>query len=553
MKKIIVFLLFALSQTIFGQVKLTETQKLATTCKVWGFLKYYHPAVASGTTNWDKQLFDVLPQIEKAQTKEEFSAVIENWIISLGEVKTCTTCSDNNKTDDKYFYKNLDLLWIKSTKLFSTNLSNKLEFIRENRFQGNQFYVDEFEAKHIFLKNENYSNFKWEDRNQRLLSLFRYWNVIEYFFPYKYIMDYNWDTTLQEAIPDFVNIKTEEDFQLAMLKVVVRLNDSHAMFYFKRPQDKNKQRNFLPVNSKIIDKKMVVTEILSDSIAKLDDIRVGDVIIKINDKSIEEIIEEKKNYISASNESAYLKNLLLQITTGYSDTINFESVRDGKITEKTIKWYDYNVSHSNEFKKNRKIEKYKILEKNIGYVNMGKIRINEISAMMDKLFHTKAIVFDMRNYPNGTNYEISKYLNSKETPFAKYTYPDLTYPGRFIWTESDTCGSDNPNYYRGRVIVLVNEYSISQSEWATMSFQTAANTTVIGSQTAGADGNVCHIDFVKDYEAPFSGVGVYYPDGKETQRIGIIPDIEVKPTIIGIQQGRDEVLERAIQFIETGK
>ncbi|MNG01065.1 Peptidase family S41 [compost metagenome] len=172
---------------------------------------------------------------------------------------------------------------------------------------------------------------------------------------------------------------------------------------------------------------------------------------------------------------------------------------------------------------------------------------------MDKLFHTKAIVFDMRNYPNGTNYEISKYLNSKETPFAKYTYPDLTYPGRFIWTESDACGSDNPNYYRGRVIVLVNEYSISQSEWATMSFQTAANTTVIGSQTAGADGNVCHIDFVKDYEAPFSGVGVYYPDGKETQRIGIIPDIEVKPTIIGIQQGRDEVLERAIQFIETGK
>jgi hypothetical protein len=32
-----------------------------------------------------------------------------------------------------------------------------------------------------------------------------------------------------------------------------------------------------------------------------------------------------------------------------------------------------------------------------------------------------------------------------------------------------------------------------------------------------------------------------------------VPDIEVKPTILGIQQGKDEVLERALQFIKTGK
>jgi C-terminal processing protease CtpA/Prc len=50
-----------------------------------------------------------------------------------------------------------------------------------------------------------------------------------------------------------------------------------------------------------------------------------------------------------------------------------------------------------------------------------------------------------------------------------------------------------------------------------------------------------------------SGIGVYYPDGKETQRIGIVPDIEVKPTIKGFRQGRDELLERAIKIINGGK
>ena len=46
-----------------------------------------------------------------------------------------------------------------------------------------------------------------------------------------------------------------------------------------------------------------------------------------------------------------------------------------------------------------------------------------------------------------------------------------------------------------------------------------------------------------------SGLGVFYPDKKPTQRIGIIPDVEVRPTIAGIRAGRDEVLEAALRQI----
>ena len=48
----------------------------------------------------------------------------------------------------------------------------------------------------------------------------------------------------------------------------------------------------------------------------------------------------------------------------------------------------------------------------------------------------------------------------------------------------------------------------------------------------------------------FTGIGVYYHDGTETQRIGIVPDIEIKPTIEGIRAGKDEVLEKAIEWIK---
>ena len=44
-------------------------------------------------------------------------------------------------------------------------------------------------------------------------------------------------------------------------------------------------------------------------------------------------------------------------------------------------------------------------------------------------------------------------------------------------------------------------------------------------------------------------LGVFYPDKKPTQRVGIDPDLEVKPTIAGIRDGRDEVLEAAIRQV----
>ena len=46
-----------------------------------------------------------------------------------------------------------------------------------------------------------------------------------------------------------------------------------------------------------------------------------------------------------------------------------------------------------------------------------------------------------------------------------------------------------------------------------------------------------------------SGIGVFYPDKRPTQRIGIVADIEARPTLQGIRSGRDEVLEAALRHI----
>ncbi|HXU26314.1 MAG TPA: T9SS type A sorting domain-containing protein, partial [Bacteroidia bacterium] len=43
-------------------------------------------------------------------------------------------------------------------------------------------------------------------------------------------------------------------------------------------------------------------------------------------------------------------------------------------------------------------------------------------------------------------------------------------------------------------------------------------------------------------------LGVFYPNGDSTERIGIKPDSLVYPTPMGIRHHRDEVLEKALQI-----
>ena len=46
---------------------------------------------------------------------------------------------------------------------------------------------------------------------------------------------------------------------------------------------------------------------------------------------------------------------------------------------------------------------------------------------------------------------------------------------------------------------------------------------------------------------------VDYPDGTETQRVGIVPDVWIEPSIKGIREGRNELLAMVIEIINNEK
>jgi C-terminal processing protease CtpA/Prc len=192
---------------------------------------------------------------------------------------------------------------------------------------------------------------------------------------------------------------------------------------------------------------------------------------------------------------------------------------------------------------------FRLLSKDVAYIKISGLKSADAAKYIDTAAGTKGLVIDIRDYPSDFPiFQLGGLLVEKNTPFARFTRGDLANPGAFVWDGAPTALRPLNPHYAGKVIVLVDEVSQSSAEYHAMAFR-AAGGIVIGSTTAGADGNVSNIPLPGGLRTMISGIGVFYPDKSPTQRLGIVPDREVKPTIAGIRDGRDEVLEAALREI----
>lgn len=98
--------------------------------------------------------------------------------------------------------------------------------------------------------------------------------------------------------------------------------------------------------------------------------------------------------------------------------------------------------------------------------------------------------------------------------------------------------------------MLIDERTQSQAEHAGLFFEAANGTKFIGGHSSGANGDMTNFFVPGGINIMFTGQSVKHVDGRQLQRIGLVPDIEVRPTIQGIQNGEDEVLACAINYLQ---
>lgn len=515
--------------------------------KVWGFLKYYHPVIASGEFNWDYQLFRIMPKILSAKDQEERNAALSDWIESLGE-----TNSDKIKTKEVSEVKfNPDLNWINNSALGEKLISHLIK-IKDAERSDTSYYIGLFPGvgNPIFKNEFPYLTMKYPDAGFRLLSLYRYWNIIQYYFPYKNLINENWNDVLKEFIPKFINASDEMEYKLTVLSLIARIHDTHANIWGKDSALINyRGQNYAPVEITFVENKATVTDYYDSDLGEKSGLKIGDIIETINNKSIDEIIEEKLPFTPASNYPTQLRNIAMNLLRTNDTFLNIGYMHDNIIMNSHIECFS--ADKINIYKKYMNTDTcFKLINGDISYIYPGNIKNDYLPEIMPEVLKSKGLIIDLRCYPSDfIVFTLSEYLQPTSTSFVKFSQGSIITPGLFTMTDKLNVGKSNTDFFKGKVVIIINEETQSQAEYTTMAFRTAPKAIVIGSTTAGADGNVSEFSLPGAIQTMISGIGIYYPDGRETQRIGIVPDIEVKPTIKGISEGRDELLEKAIEII----
>lgn len=523
-----------------------QIDNLKKLCKVWGVVKYYHPEVVAGNVNFDYELFRVMPDTLNAKNSKDANKVIYTWVKNLGDVEENNT--DKNDENKKIALER-NLSWIKDTNYLDKDLSQLLVKISNSNFSKRNKAYTKFD-KDVGLSNfENeklYEEMDYDDDGYKLLALFRYWNIIEYYYPYTDIIEENWDEVLTTFIPKFVNTESELDYKLAISELTTKIHDPHAgVDDINKTLTKYWGNKYAPIEFDLVEDRIVIKKVLPKYKDECE-LKPGDIVLEINDKDIFEVIKEKSKYRSLSRKEAIVNCLQGYLFRTSNDNIKITVKRDGKELIKNVKCYnDQSMFDIKE-------PSHKLIDGNIGYINPAQLSKNEIDKIMDKFMNTEGIIVDLREYPSEfIVYDLGKMIISKPTIFSKISVPSQSVPGEFIFEKDQIVNPDDKKHYKGKVMILMNERSQSQSEFTVMALKKGTNAKVIGSNSIGTDGNVTEVYLPGGVTTLITGLGVYNPDGSQTQKIGLKPDIYIKPTIDGIKEGRDELSEKAIEVIKT--
>lgn len=528
---------------------LTPTQSRVVIGKVWGFLNYYHTEVARGRRDWDQQLVQLLEAAPQLDSRETLSASLLTLVQNLGPVKPCISC-DKTDTSASVFRQNLDLTWLADTTLFTAPLREQLHLVAMNPNQRSNRYVHWNPLRNRLEFNvPAYSAMAFPNETYRLVGLIRYWNIIEYFYPGKYLIGRDWSQVLTELVPTFQQATDTLTYQLALRELIATIQDSHAELYVPKKYQLLSTPSYLfpPFQHTIVGDTLLVTGFYNDSLSRLNGIERGDRIVRIDGKPLSQLIGERSRYATGSNRSVDIQLISASLLAGTQAGVTLELLRQGQRVQKEVQRYPFQTFGYRY--KSAETTRPKEIPATIGYVDMGRLRAGGVKRLMKQFRDRKGIIFDVRTYSKGTYQRLARYLNPAPAGFARFTKPDLSRPGLFNISPIRYVGRTNTSYYRGKVAILCNTHTQSAAESTCAALRTAPRARIIGSQSAGANGVVSYVTFPGNYRTRFTGIGVYTVDGIAVQGQGVPIDTEARPSCDDILSRTDRALLTAIEWI----
>jgi len=578
------------SQVMLAQTGL-NTDKKFYFFKVWGFLKYDHPALASGRVDADSVFLTTLTAVDAAKNKAQFNSIILTLLQQLNAKIKFTPAL--TKPAVKMLSQNVDRRWFTRDSFLSPAIGKQLQYIYQNRYTDSLHYYYTPRQHGDILPHEK-PYLVADSLNvpyaYRMLAVAKIQAAIDLLFPHKYLMDSNWDLIVKKYIPLFVSADTRLAYETQLLRLTAPINDTHALHFYEGMKNRRrilKTQNFPPFDYMLINdgKNILVTKVIIPEICEKAGLMAGDIITHLNGQPVAQRISWLQQYLSASNKNALLQRLnryltnVLFVTDSLQSTLTYQRGQVSKTT--SINWVTGkqkdHLQTLTDYINQKLAPRYKGLE--LDYIAPGIIRFktdeedrflygfadNKYLSGIDSIFNiaakNKGLVFDMRGYPNWggfVNMLYNKFGHDKQ-PYAQYfkvnkqdigTYSLIT---DFIEYIPPSVKAGNTPY-NGKVVIITNGETLSMSEYNTMFLQHLfPNSITIGEQSAGADGDDKTLMLPGGYNFTFTGNAIFYPDGTAAQRKGVKIDEIIHPHVKDVLQEKDTMLQRAIEIINGGK
>ena len=394
--------------------------------------------------------------------------------------------------------------------------------------------------------DDAYPAMTYPDREHRLLALFRLWNVVQLFYPYKNLMDRGWDEALGAFVPKFANAKDAAQYALAVAEMSALLQDGHVTLNGHPELEKRGLAGgFAPFEVMELEGKPVVVRV--GDAAAAPGIKPGQVLETLEGQPLAARVDALKPYVTASNPTALRYRLWARALSGPDGSQATVGVREPNGQLKQVRF-------------TRSLrptppsgEAWRLVDGKLGYVDLTRLKPAEVAPMFEKLKATQGLVLDMRGYPQGSLWALTPYLRTRSeregAVFERNVVSGEQAAGRYKFYEP--LPSAPVPVYRGRTVMLIDERTISQAELTGLYLEAANGTTFVGSASAGADGDVTNLVLPGGIALLFSGEDVRHVDGRQLQRVGLKPQVYARPTLAGIQAGQDEVLDKALGVLRA--
>ncbi len=566
-----------------------KNENIVTFAKVYGYVKYFHPSDEASQIDWNRFSIYGASQIDKCKTKKDVIKTLNRLFKPIApsikfatndmsfDVELNNIIPDNIEKYQHTYWQHLGVSigMDRKNQPYESRRINRVNDMGETQlfdvcpefgeniikeigdgiycqipivlYCNKEFTFPRGDKNKLGKLNESLANINTtnpEDLFLRLGNIVNVYNVFQHFYPYFDVVKVDWEKELLTAIMKSYSDTTKLDHLITLEQFTAPLKDGHIFV------NNNSIKNFFipPVSWEWVENKLVITEVYNNKYS----LKIGDIVTHINNRESADFFKDIYGRISAGTEGwlhnrANIKSLVGEKESNMILTIN------GRNIEMESSMSPNDVS---KILNNKKI-KYQKLDNGVWYLNLDIIEMDTINKLLPQLEQCKAIICDLRGYPNRNHGFINYLMSIDDTTKAWMQVPQIVYPdhnGKIGYRNSnwiEMMKASKPYLGNKKIIFIINGQAISYAESFMGYIEGYKLATIVGQPTAGTNGDVNPFSLPGGYKISWTGMKVLKHDGSQHHGIGILPDIYIEKTIQGIKDGRDEYLEKAIEIAKN--